>query len=84
MTKKEVKQLRLFIELIASKRKELGLNFKETDLCNDGSMIYLYVWCDNTAYRHELNALMMAVDGLGYCSSYQRIDEDNNIVWEAV
>lgn len=84
MTKNESKHLRRIIEIAASKRGNIGLNFKEIDLANDGSVIYLIVWCDNTAYRHELNALMMAVDGFGYCNSYQRVDEDYNIVWEAV
>lgn len=84
MTKNDSKQLRRIIEMAAKKRFDIGLNFKEIDLCNDGSCIYLIVWCTNTAYKHELNALMMAVDGFGYCQSYQRVDEDYNIVWECV
>lgn len=82
MTKKESKQLRRFLELVASKRKEIGLNFREESFGNDSDVDYLYVWCTNSAYRHELNALMMAVDGFGFCSCYQKIDEENNIVWE--
>lgn len=82
MTKNDAKQLRHMIEVAAKKRADIGLNFKEFDLSNDGKFIYLIVWCTNTAYKHELNALMMAVDGLGYCNSYQRVDEDYNIVWE--
>lgn len=82
MTKKESKQLRRFLELVASKREEIGLNFREESFGNDSDVDYLYVWCTNSAYRHELNALMMAVDGFGFCSCYQKIDEENNIVWE--
>lgn len=82
MTKKEMKQLRRMIEQVASQRKEVGLNFKEVDFGKGCSVNYLYVWCTNTAYRHELNALMMAIDGFSFCSCYQRVDEENNVVWE--
>lgn len=82
MKKKEVKQLKRFIELVASKRKEIGLNFKEESWSCHGDVDYLYVWCTNTAYRHELNALMMAIDGFAFCSCYQRVDDENNVVWE--
>ena len=82
MTKKESKQLQRFIELVASKRKEVGLNFREESFGKDSHVDYLYVSCTNSAYKHELNALMMAVDGFGFCSCYQRVDEDNDIVWE--
>lgn len=84
MTKKEMKQLRRIIEQVASKKKEIRLNFKEMDLGNDSYVNHLYVWCDNIAYKHELNALMMAVDSFGFCSCYQRVDEENNIVWQCL
>lgn len=83
MTKKEMKQLRRIIEKVASKRKEIGLNFKEENFGNDSYVNYLFVWCTNSAYRHELNALMMAVNNLGFCSCFQKVDEGYNIVWEA-
>lgn len=82
MTKKEMKQLRRIIELIASKREAAGLNFKEESYGIKDSVNYLHVWCTNSAYRHELNALMMAIDGFAFCSCYQRVDKDNNVVWE--
>lgn len=82
MTKKELRQLRRVIALIASKREAAGLNFKEVDFGKDCSVNYLHVWCANSAYKHELNALMMAIDGFGYCSCYQKVLEDGEIVWE--
>lgn len=82
MKKEELKQLRHAIELIASRRKEVRLNFKEEILGIDCDVNYLYVWCTNSAYKHELNALMMAIDGFGFCACYQKVDEENNIVWE--
>jgi hypothetical protein len=84
MTKKEMKQLRRIIELIASKREAAGLNFKEESYGIKNSVNYLYVWCSNSAYRHELNAMMMAIDGFAFCSCYQRVDNENNVVWEVV
>lgn len=82
MTKKEMKQLQRFIELVASKRKEVGLNFREKSFGKGSHVDYLHVWCTNSAYRHELNAIMMAIDGFAFCSCYQRVDEENNVVWE--
>lgn len=82
MTKKEMKQLRRLLELVASKREEIGLNFKVESYGLKNSVNYLYVWCSNSAYRHELNALMMAIDGFAFCSCYQRVDDENNVVWE--
>lgn len=83
MTKKEMKQLRRIIEQVASKREAANLFFKEVDFGEDCDCNYLRVGSSNSAYKHELNALMMAVDGFGFCSCYQKVDEDNNIVWEA-
>lgn len=83
MTKKEMKQLRRIIEQVASKREAANLFFKEVDFGKGCSVNYLHVGCGNSAYKHELNALMMALDGFGFCSCYQRVDEDNNIIWEA-
>lgn len=77
-----MKQLRRIITLIASKKEAAGLNFNEVCFDIKGSVNYLEVWCTNSAYRHELNALMMSVDGFAFCSCYQKVDEDNNIVWE--
>lgn len=84
MTKKEMKQIRHFIELIASKREAVGLNFKVESFGIENSVNYLYVWCTNSAYKHELNAIMMAIDGFCFCGCYQRVDEENNIVWEVI
>ena len=83
MKKKEMKQLRRIIEQVASKREAAGLSFKEVTFGSKNCVCYLEVWCTNSAYKHELNAIMMAVDGFAFCSCYQRVDEDNNIVWEA-
>lgn len=83
MTKKEMKQLRRIIELVASKREGANLFFKEVDFGKGCSVNYLRVGCYNSAYKHELNAIMMAVDGFGFCSCYQKVDEDNNVIWEA-
>lgn len=82
MTKKEMKQLRRIITSVASKRKAVGLKFKESYLGLDFCSDFLEVWCTNTAYKHELNALMMAIDGFGFCTCYQMIDEENRIVWK--
>ena len=82
MTKKESKQLRRLLELVASKREEIGLNFREESFGHGSHVDYLYVWCTNSAYKHELNAIMMAIHGFGFCSCYQKVDGDNDIVWE--
>lgn len=83
MTKKEMKTLRCIIALVASKRDGAKLFFKEVDFGKGCSVNYLQVGCGNSAYRHELNALMMAIDGFAFCSCSQRVDEENNIIWEA-
>lgn len=82
MKKNEMKQLRSIITLVASKRKSVGLNFKEESVGFSGIDYFLVVWCTNSAYRHELNALMMAIEGFAFCSCRQKVDEENNIVWE--
>lgn len=82
MTRKEMKQLRRIITLVASKREAAGLNFNDVCFGIKGNVCHLKVWCTNSAYKHELNALMMSVEGFGFCSCYQTVDEDYNIVWE--
>lgn len=36
----------------------------------------------NTAYRHELNALVMVLDGCGVCCTMVDNDPDENLCWE--
>lgn len=82
MTKKEMKQLRRIIEQVASKNEAAGLSFKELSYGIRNNVNYLQVWCTNSAYRYELNALMMAIDGFGFGFCRQVINDDNDIIWE--
>lgn len=41
----------------------------------------IYVKSGNTAYRHELNAMIMALDGCLSVGAWQEKDDDNDIVW---
>lgn len=41
------------------------------------------VHLNNTAYRHELNALMMIVDNTITASVFQEVDKENQIIWRA-
>ena len=41
----------------------------------------IYVTTENSAYKHEVNALIMALDGLLNIAAWQELDDNNNIVW---
>ena len=39
------------------------------------------VYLGNTAYKHEVGALVMAIEGCQRVSAWQRVDEDGEIFW---
>lgn len=46
----------------------------------DGYEVRVYV--GNTAYDHELNALVMAIDGCLPVSVWQKVDENGKFYWK--
>lgn len=41
----------------------------------------IYVKCGNYAFAHEVNALVMVLDGCQNIACNQEMDDDNSVIW---
>lgn len=55
----------------------------ECKICENAAEGYeVRVYLGNSAYRHEVDALVMAIDGCRHMTAWQRVDDEGNIYWK--
>lgn len=82
MKKIKAKKLEKVITFLCSERESINPQIQFVEISKKDNTCSVQVSFDNTAYRHELNALAAAFDGLGIAYCYQRVKEDGTIIWE--
>lgn len=79
MNKSSAKEVVKVCEIIQKKRES---NLWHVELLEAYNKDYrVKVACRNSAYRHELNALAMVLDGCGVCCTMVDSDPDEDQSW---
>ena len=81
MTKKRALEMERILKWMQSERNSKLFNVTIVERGFKDDPYEVHVSCANTAYRHEMNAIVMAMDGCGMCVTYMQYNELEGEYW---